>query len=74
MAVPLSDLLKKGQLNKVVWEEAQDLAHCSLKNAIINQPILRLPNHDKEFALRTDACDMGISAELLQEMNVDYFL
>jgi len=33
----------------------------------VNPPILRLPHFEKQFILRTDACNSGIGAILLQE-------
>ena len=67
IAVPLTDLTKKGHPNKVVWEESQERAYQTLKNALDSPPILRLPDHEKEFFLRCDASDVSIASILLQE-------
>jgi len=67
IAVPLTDLTKKDQPNQLKWSEAQDRAFDALKSHIVNPPILRLPDFDKEFVLQTDACSDGIGAILLQE-------
>ena len=67
IAVPLSDLTRKGHPTKVVWEEAQERAYQTLKNSLDNPPILRLPDCEKEFILQCDASDVGIASILLQE-------
>lgn len=67
VAAPLTDMLRKGQPNKLSWGDSQERAYSSLKQAITGRPILCLPDHDKDFVLRTDACDTGIGAVLLQE-------
>ncbi|XP_033730041.1 uncharacterized protein LOC117319318 [Pecten maximus] len=67
IAVPLTDLTKKGMPNKVIWEVAQEEAFNTLKELLMSEPVLRLPDLDKEFTLRTDASDLGLGAILLQE-------
>lgn len=66
IAVPLTDLTKKGQPNKLVWGEQQELAFTSLKTALCSFPILKLPEVDKPFIVQTDASENGIGAALLQ--------
>lgn len=66
IAAPLSDLTKKGQPNKLIWEESQERAFRSLKESLVKGPILRLPDLEKPFVLRTDASDVGLGAVLLQ--------
>ncbi len=66
-AVPLSDLLRKGQPNKIEWGEAQERAYTTLKSELTNSPILHLPDVAKPFVLRTDASDAGVGAVLLQD-------
>ncbi len=66
-AVPLSDLLRKGQPNKIEWGEAQERAYTTLKSELTNSPILHLPDVTKPFVLRTDASDVGVGAVLLQD-------
>ena len=73
IAVPLTDLTKKGQPNKVVWDEAQERAYQSLKKVLTSKPILQLPSMNKQFILRTDASDCGIGAVLLQENDGEVF-
>lgn len=67
IAAPLTDLTKKGQPNKVIWEEAQEKAFCTLQTALLQKPILKLPDHQRQFVLRTDASAIGLGAVLLQE-------
>ena len=67
IASPLSDLTKKGQPNKVIWNQAQENAFDTLRNALTSFPILKLPNLHEHFILQTDASDKGIGAVLLQE-------
>ena len=49
MAVPLTDLTKKGQLNKIEWGEPQERAYTSLKHAVTSRPVLHLPDHDQPY-------------------------
>lgn len=66
IAVPLTDLTKKGAPNKVVWGELQELAFLSLKKALCSFPVLKLPEIEKPFVLQTDASSVGLGAVLLQ--------
>ena len=67
IAVPLTDLTRKGQSNKVKWEEAHERAFQTLKCLLVKPPILRLPDFSKMFVLRTDASDKGVAGILMQE-------
>ena len=67
IAVPLTDLTKKGEPNLIRWGESQDKAFNTLKLKLSSQPILHLPDVNRTFTLRTDASDTGIGAILLQE-------
>ena len=67
IAVPLTDLTKKGQANVVLWGEAQEKAYLALKQHLTSEPILKLPDITKPFILRTDASDYGLGAILLQK-------
>ena len=73
IAAPLTDLTKKGNPTKVIWNEKSNRAFEELKEALCNAPILRLPNFDLTFILRTDASDSGIGAVLLQCHEDVYF-
>ena len=67
IAVPLTDLTKKGQGNKVKWENAQEKSFQTLKALLVKPPILQLPDFSKVFVLRTDASDRGMCAILMQD-------
>ena len=44
IAVPLSDLTKKGTPEKLVWTDVQEQAFQTLKRHVCVQPVLRLPD------------------------------
>ena len=67
ISAPLSELTKKGMPDKVMWNDEANWAYETLKLIVSNSPVLRLPNFDKTFILRTDASAVGIGAILLQE-------
>ena len=67
LACSLTDATRKGEPNKIVWTDARTKAFANLKNALASQPVLRLPDWDKPFCLRTDASNQGIGAILMQE-------
>ena len=67
IAVPLTDLTKKGTPEKLIWTEAQEQAFQILKSYVCVQPVLRLPDISKPFIIQTDASADGIGAILLQE-------
>ena len=73
LAAPLSDLTRKGQPNKVEWGEAQEKAYLNIKALLTREPILRLPDPEKTYFLRTDASDEGIGAVLMQEYDGKLF-
>jgi hypothetical protein len=66
IAVPLTELTKKGQPDHVRWSDAQEAAFVTLKRLLVSKPILRLPDVSRPFVLRTDASDTGLGAVLLQ--------
>ena len=66
VAAPLTDLLKKGAPNQLEWGPAQDAAFHQLKAALSSEPVLHLPDSNKQFIVRTDASDNGLGAMLLQ--------
>ena len=67
IAVPLTDLTKKGVPNRFEWKSEHENAFQSLNSMLLYSPILRLPDLSKPFIIRTDASDYGVGAVLLQE-------
>ena len=56
-----------------MWGEPQERAYAALEKAVISKPILVLPDVNKEFVLKTDASDIGLSATLLQNRDGHIF-
>ncbi|XP_033729482.1 uncharacterized protein LOC117318627 [Pecten maximus] len=69
IAVPLTDLTKKGNPTQVKWETSHEMAYTTLKRLLTAKPVLKLPDLDQEFILRTDASNTGLGAVPLQEEN-----
>ncbi|XP_069190416.1 uncharacterized protein [Procambarus clarkii] len=67
VAYPLTELTKKAAPTKVNWTGEEGASFACLKKKMVEQPILRLPDEDKEYILRTDASNTGVGAVLLQE-------
>lgn len=61
IARPLNDLLKKEALT---WNIDAEDAFNKLKQAMSSASILSLPNFTQEFAIETDASEMGIGVVL----------
>ncbi|GKA65586.1 putative nucleotidyltransferase, ribonuclease H [Tanacetum coccineum] len=62
---PLTDLLKK---NKAwIWDEECQAAFESLNKAVIEEPMLRLPDVTMPFELHTNASDFAIGGVLMQD-------
>ncbi|GJU91000.1 putative nucleotidyltransferase, ribonuclease H [Tanacetum coccineum] len=65
IASSLTDLLKK---NKAwIWDEGCQAAFESLKKAVIEEQMLRLPDVTMPFELHTDASDFAIGGVLMQD-------
>lgn len=63
---PLTDLTKKNAKTVVTWNEELEIAFNELKNALANKPILKLPDVEREFTVRTDASNKAVGCVLLQ--------
>ena len=73
IAAPLSDLTKKELPESVRWEDAQEKAFVTLRESLVRRPILRLPDHNKTFILRTDASNCGLGLCLYRNTKEDFF-
>ena len=78
IATPLTDLTRAKQpreigLNKVSWSEKANKSFNHLKQAPYKALILKLPDMNKPFILRTYASDTGLAALLLQAGNGTLF-
>ncbi|GFR96677.1 retrovirus-related Pol polyprotein from transposon 17.6 [Elysia marginata] len=69
LTAPLTDLLRKGSHEKVVWPDECERALQHIQNILSNDPVLIIPDLNAQFIVRTDASDYGIGAVLLQERN-----
>ena len=63
----LTELVKKGRPNKVEWMEPQQKTFNELKQALGNAPILRVPDFQRPFIVRSDALNEGLGTMLIQE-------
>ncbi|GMI83616.1 hypothetical protein HRI_002030900 [Hibiscus trionum] len=65
VATPLTELLK----NDKVWEWSPSCQEAfeRLKQAMVSEPVLALPDHSKQFVIHTDASDYVIGGVLMQE-------
>ena len=64
LAEPLYLLLRKQ--SKFVWSDHQSNAVESIKNKLIQAPILKMPDFHKPFIIFSDASNVGIGAVLMQ--------
>ena len=65
MAIPLTELTK--EKNPFFWGPEAESAFITLRQAMIQEPVLKLPDFNKIFLIRPDASDDAIGAALLQE-------
>lgn len=72
MTNPLTKFLKKDV--KYVWSPLALEAFDSVKQALTQAPVLRLPDFTQQFVVQTDACDKGIGAVLLHQGHPISFL
>ena len=65
IAQPLFKLLKKNI--KYIWDDITEERFKILKEKLIEAPILKYPDYDKQFLIRTDASLDGIGGVLMQK-------
>lgn len=64
-ASPLNDILKQNK--PWVWDEKCKRAFKTLKEAVVKEPELALPDHTKAYEVHTDASDYAVGEVLMQE-------
>ena len=62
VAISLTELLKKGQPEKVNWNPECDDAFRYVKEALVQAPVLKIANPTEMFVLQTDALNQGLGA------------
>ena len=65
-AAVLQALKRKG--SQFIWTSEHQAAFEALKRALMEAPVLQIPDFDKDFVLVTDSSDLGISAVLNQRV------
>ena len=61
----MSDLLKKDA--EWTWSEARVDAFTSVKQSLVESPVLSLPDADKPFSVFYDASNFAIGSALMQK-------
>ncbi|WVZ64260.1 hypothetical protein U9M48_013810 [Paspalum notatum var. saurae] len=60
---PLTHILR---LKQFAWSDAAEQAFIKLEEAMVQAPVLAIPNFELPFTIETDACDTGMGAVLMQ--------
>ena len=71
IASPLTDKTKNREPNQIQWTEREEKAFQTLKDCLVQSPVLCLPDIQQRFIVRTDASSTGLGAVLLQEYDGD---
>jgi hypothetical protein len=72
IAMPLTELLKKWYVFQ--WTQEQEVSFQTLKSALIQAPVLALPDFSQPFCIEIDGSDMGVGAVLMQEKHPIAFI
>jgi len=64
---PLTELTKNRAPNNVVWGMEQERAFKEVKKILSSEPILKLPDLNREIILSTDASNKSLGACMMQE-------
>lgn len=67
ICIPLNNLKRKNAIWR--WGTQEQEAFETLKKALVSEPVLRLPDFQKEFILHTDASGLALGAVLSQKVN-----
>jgi hypothetical protein len=65
IAAPLFDLTKNDQ-REYVWRDIHQQSFEQLRDALLNGPVLKLPDHDRDWIMYCDACGISIGGVLAQ--------
>ena len=65
-ATPLTNLLRKKQLERVTWSDECEAAFQKLKATLTIAPVLKVPGANKPFIVHSDDSDVGLGAVLSQ--------
>ena len=71
MSRPLEEIT--GKHARFAWSDLRQKAFEELKMALLNTPVLRLANVDKEFRVVTDASNFALGAVLLQQDDAQHW-
>jgi hypothetical protein len=63
----MTDLLKKNV--PFQWSPVVNTAFETLKNQLVQAPVLAVPDFSQQFVIETDASDLGIGAVLMQNQH-----
>jgi len=63
---PITELTNNSAPNNVEWGDRQEKAFSEMKRLLSNEPILKLPDLNEEFILKTDASNQSLGGCLLQ--------
>ena len=67
MVAPITDLTRSRASEIVKWGDSQEWAFNEIKHLLSSEPILKLPDLNKEFLLQTDASNGSLGGCLLRE-------
>src|SRR5574338_502890 len=68
MSSPLTNLTRKNQ--PFIWTEKCEQAFSRIKEALVNVPVLRVPEGNENLVVYTDASGSGLGAVLMQQDQV----
>ena len=73
LAEPIVELTrgKMKKYSEVKWDQQHDKCLLLLKHKLSTAPILKYPDFMKEFAIKTDASQVGLGAVLTQEYEIE---